>query len=556
MAITLYTNFDNINKRIDSEGKYILDKDFNVISKNEIENVDFGECGTDVMEVSIYDINNNLLPQKSGQNVAYIKSGDIKNYLYKISRPNKALANGEAQLEIAIDAKKLLNDLGYENGILKLNINFVRNRVGTENKVRRAWIQEISPSRQEIRILPLKTNNRFFDELNKNELFKLKNLNKDFKFYKKSILDSINKFENLFTNKIDDAIISKYGNDFLNLAKKDFGLKNFSDLKKAIIEDFKQSVDHYLSNRAYDISKTNFGLPTEVRFIDCEQYDFEPIIAEIQNILNTCVKYNLQFLKRREISVRNIPKEFKAVDLTPDIVNITNVVPPPVEQTTVYQPAESVVETPINNGQQTVKVVPERVVDVVIPPKVPTEIKVESTETYTYHIENKDSRMPAVFKFYDASGTSVQKILSPGSSAKICAKQNTVSANTFMNDVRGGGFLGIFNRMALPKANSNNPFNRNYTEGGTEPMEKNNFIIRQEEACSNVKIGTQAPTPTPDPPVRPSAPPINPQPINRGGSSNSGGGRGVSITSLPAAGGVGRTNMPGGFSTRDQRSQR
>jgi hypothetical protein len=548
MAITLYTNFDSINKRIDSEGKYILDKDFNVISKNEIENVDFGECGTDVMEVSIYDINNNLLPQKSGQTVAYIKSGDIKNYLYKISRPNKALANGEAQLEIAIDAKKLLNDLGYENGILKLNINFVRNRVGTENKVRRAWIQEISPSRQEIRILPLKTNNRFFDDLNQKELTKLKNLNKDFKFYKKSILNSINKFENLFTNKVDDYIISKYGNDFLNLAKKDFGLKNFSDLKKAIIEDFKQSVEHYLSNRAYDISKTNFGLPTEVRFIDCEQYDFDPIIAEIQNILNNCVRYNLQFLKRREISVRNIPKEFKAVDLTPDIVNITNVIPPPVEQTTVYQPAESVIETPINNGKQTINIKPEKIIDTVIPPKPPTEIQVDSTGTFTYHIENKDSRSPAVFKFYDASGTSVQKILSPGSSAKICAKENTVSANGFVNTKLPDTFLNIFSKTALPKLNINTPFSRNYIETPSDRLDRSNFIIKKEEACSNVKIGSQAPTPTPDPPVRqtPPAPPVN----------SGGGTRGTFNLPVANSGNISRTFSGNGFGLQNKVPQR
>jgi hypothetical protein len=99
-------------------------------------------------------------------------------------------------MEIAIDAERLLNDMGFENGILKLNINFVRSKVGTENATRRVWIQEISPSRQEIRIVPLKTNNKYFDDINAKELESLKNLNKDFKYYKKSILDSINKFEN------------------------------------------------------------------------------------------------------------------------------------------------------------------------------------------------------------------------------------------------------------------------------------------------------------------------------------------------------------------------
>ena len=50
--------------------------------QNQIEETDFGDCDDDVMEVSVYDVNNNLLPQKSGNTVAYIKTGDIKNYLY------------------------------------------------------------------------------------------------------------------------------------------------------------------------------------------------------------------------------------------------------------------------------------------------------------------------------------------------------------------------------------------------------------------------------------------------------------------------------------------
>lgn len=76
MSIRRYTNFENIDKRKENEGKYITEKDFTVISKNQFEDVDFGECGTDVMEVSVYDINNNLLPQLNGQTTTYIRSGD------------------------------------------------------------------------------------------------------------------------------------------------------------------------------------------------------------------------------------------------------------------------------------------------------------------------------------------------------------------------------------------------------------------------------------------------------------------------------------------------
>ena len=150
MSIKKYTNFEAVNNKTENEGKYLQAEDIFIVTKNEIEETEFGECKYDVMEVSVYDINNNLLPQKSGNNVSYIKTGDIKNYMY-------SLTNQGGQKELAIDIEKLLKDLGFSNGILKVNINFVRNKVGSENELSRVWIQEISPSREEIRILPLKT---------------------------------------------------------------------------------------------------------------------------------------------------------------------------------------------------------------------------------------------------------------------------------------------------------------------------------------------------------------------------------------------------------------
>ena len=64
---------------------------------------------------------------------------------------------------------------------------------------------------------------------------------------KKSILDGIYSFENTFLSKIDSALETKFGKDFFNTLKKDFGLSNFSNLKEKIFNDFKTSVDYYLN---------------------------------------------------------------------------------------------------------------------------------------------------------------------------------------------------------------------------------------------------------------------------------------------------------------------
>ena len=178
MSIKKYTNFEQIDSKVENKGQFLQKDDLFIVSKTEIEETDFGDCKYDVMEVSVYDVNSNLLPQKSGNNVAYIKTGDIKNYLYN-------LTNKGGQEELAIDAEKLLRDLGFTNGILKLNLNFVRNKVGTDNSLTRVWIHEISPSREEIRIIPLKTKDVAVNQITNTEFKNIHNLSRNNKRFRR-----------------------------------------------------------------------------------------------------------------------------------------------------------------------------------------------------------------------------------------------------------------------------------------------------------------------------------------------------------------------------------
>ena len=314
MAIKKYTNFEAVNAKTENEGKYLQLDDQFIVTKNEIQETDFGECKYDVMEVSVYDINNNLLPHKTGNNVAYIKTGDIKNYMYNIT-------NKGGNKELAIDIEKLLNDLGFTNGILKVNINFVRYRVGTENESTRVWIQQISPSREEIRILPLKTKDDNINKITKKEFTNINNLSKDFKYYKKNILDSLDDFEMKSLTTIDDSMVRKFGNDFINILRKDFGLRDFGAFRTRIFENFRESIKHWLNNKYYDISDSTFGQPSEIRFIDCEQYDFEFLLNDMKNILNNCISFNIKVLKRRSVEYNVVPKEFSVVELRKNIKN-------------------------------------------------------------------------------------------------------------------------------------------------------------------------------------------------------------------------------------------
>ena len=314
MSITKYTNIDDINNKSSNEGKFIQADDLFIVSKNEIEKTDFGMSRYDVMEVSVYDINNNLLPQKSGNNVAYIKKGDIQNYLYNIT-------NKQGQKELAINVEKLLNDIGFRNGILKVNINFVKQKVGSENDLMKVWIQEVSPSRNEIRILPLKTKDSNINSTTIRQFKNLKSLNKDFLYYKTSILDSLNAYENSFLTKIDSYLQSKFGNNFFAILRKDFGLTKFDTFRTKIFEDFKLSVGYYLTNKYYNIGESNFGKQSEVRFDDFEVYDYGMMLNEIQKILNNCIDNNSKILKRRSIETKQLPKEFAIAELQKQIQN-------------------------------------------------------------------------------------------------------------------------------------------------------------------------------------------------------------------------------------------
>ena len=333
MAIKKYTNFEQIDIRVENEGKFLQPEDLFIVSKEESEISEFGDCKYDIMEVSVYDVNNNLLPHKSGKNVSYIKSGDIKNYVYNVT-------NKGGQKELAIDAERLLSDIGFKNGILKINLNFVRNRVGSDNAYTRVWIQEISPSREEIRILPLKTKDESINNITKKEFENLLKLNKDFKLYKKYILDSLDSFGNEYLSMINDGMVNKFGNEFFKLLKKDFGISSFEDFRNRIFDNFKTSVTYYLTNRYYDIEQSNFGKQlAEKTFEDCERYDYSMISMEVEKILYKCVSKEIKTLKRRKVEYQPLPQEFSVVQLNKSVQdNLSTFEIPITNRRDVYNP--------------------------------------------------------------------------------------------------------------------------------------------------------------------------------------------------------------------------
>ena len=131
----------------------------------------------------------------------------------------------------------------------------------------------------------------------------------------------MDKFEAGSLSVIDDALVAKFGNDFRDVLKKDFGLKNLDVFHKRIFENFRDSIKNWVNNNYYDITDSTFGKPSEIRFENCGQYDFTMLMSEIQSILNNCIQFNTKSLQRRQVDIKQIPVEFAIVELRKQIQN-------------------------------------------------------------------------------------------------------------------------------------------------------------------------------------------------------------------------------------------
>ena len=117
-------------------------------------------------------------------------------------------------------------------------------------------------------------------------------------------------------------MVNKFGNDFINILRKDFGLRDFKEFRTRIFVNFRESIKNWLNNKYYDISDSTFGKPSEIRFIDCDQYDFTLLLNDMKNILNNCVSFNIKTLRRRDVQYNIVPKEFAVVELRKNIKNM------------------------------------------------------------------------------------------------------------------------------------------------------------------------------------------------------------------------------------------
>lgn len=250
-----------------------LSKSFFGIGKIESEHYN----NADSIEFILYDSNDNQLPQgETGELVRYIYLDDarIREYI-TINNIPKTKHENDAN-EYSINVENLIKDAGYSNGIFKVQITLLNRRVGSDiSKDDKLWIHEISPSRTEIRVLPVKDDdgNILSDLSNRYNVF-LRDGN-----FRDDTIYFINEFiEHINIQKVLETILASKGSDYINLIKTEFKIYDFDVFLNDIKIKYMKAMLNYAENRNYDITSINFGKPLPTI------PGIELSVIEIQNI--------------------------------------------------------------------------------------------------------------------------------------------------------------------------------------------------------------------------------------------------------------------------------
>lgn len=289
---------------VDKKGYKVNAKD-RAIFEREIGKSYFGLGISDTIEFIVYDSNNNQLPQgDSGQLVRYIPLDveNIRKYFLITQNPSNMKMNGAS--EYIIDIEKLITEAGYSNGIFKSQVTLLNRRVGSETIDKdKLWIHEISPSRTEIRVLPLEDENELvYDDLQKrlNILLDGKNFRDDTIYFVKSMVESIKVDEVLKTFlTLNGTVVS--GENYIKLIQSEFKIQSWELFVNQIKEKLIEGAQYFVENRDWNISSNNYGKPLSTP-INLE-LSVEKIVETLNSIL---IKVIDKYLPKRSIQEENI----------------------------------------------------------------------------------------------------------------------------------------------------------------------------------------------------------------------------------------------------------
>jgi hypothetical protein len=289
---------------IDKKGFRVNAKD-RTIFEREIGKSYFGLGISDMIEFIVYDSNDNQLPQgDSGQLVRYIPL-DIENIRkYFLITQNKSNMKMNGADEYIIDIEKLITEAGYSNGIFKSQVSLLNRRVGSETIDKdKLWIHEISPSRTEIRILPMEDENELvYDDLQKrlNILLDGRNFRDDTIYFVKSMVESIKVEEVIKTFLTLNGTVTS-GENYVKIIQSEFKIQSWDLFLNQLKEKLIEGAQYFVENKDWNISSNNYGKPLST------PRDLELSVEKIVETLNSIlIKVIDKYLPKRSYQEENI----------------------------------------------------------------------------------------------------------------------------------------------------------------------------------------------------------------------------------------------------------
>jgi hypothetical protein len=240
---------------IDNKAFRISAKDRAIFEEGTLQSF-FGFSDSDMIEFIIYDVNDTQLPQgEFGELVRYVplNSQNISDYF--LIADNTLFQALQFPKEYFIDVERLLKESGYDNGIFKTQITLLNKRVGFESPNEKMWIKQISPSRTEVKLLPL-----INDVSKKTDLLQRFNILINGGDFKDDIIQYIPNFlESINPSIVDDFIKRTYGEKWYNKLVSEFGISGLDTLATRIYTKFVEAVKYEFAGRESSIKSANYG---------------------------------------------------------------------------------------------------------------------------------------------------------------------------------------------------------------------------------------------------------------------------------------------------------
>jgi hypothetical protein len=307
MAITQFKEV------VDKKG-YKVDSKDRAIFEQEVAKSYFGLGTADTIEFVLYDISDNILPQgESGDKVRYIFLDDVNIKKYFIFSENKSNIKTNGAKEYIIDTEKLVRDAGYSNGIFKTQTTLLNRRAGSETIDKdKLWIHEISPSRTEIRILPLKDKDgNIITDLSAriNIFLNDGEFRDDTIYFIEPFIESL-KVETILQKFVSQKGTILQGETYTKLIQKEFNIPNWEEFISTIKNKLVESTKYYIQNRDSSIKSINYGKPLST------PRQVELSILQIkQSILQSLVEIIEYYLPKRNIQEDNILSKDEQITL-------------------------------------------------------------------------------------------------------------------------------------------------------------------------------------------------------------------------------------------------